>query len=147
MDWRGRPRGEIVLESLQQRTDSHIQIGSCPPALLMVRAECKAMCVRVRDGVGSMIRLLRSGAGGRRALSGVFGVVKEWGKGRSFVEEDKASAVQCRRSSVFSKLLTAFPPLESILVGQLYSTARIASERLVPRPHFECFRHARRPVL
>ena len=105
------------------------------------------MCVGVRDGVRSMIELLRSGAGGRRALSGVFGVVKEWGKGRSFVEQDKASAVQCRRSSVFSKLLTAFPPLESILVGQLYSTAKIASERVVPRPHFECFRHARRPVL
>ena len=94
-----------------------------------------------------MIRLLRSGAGGRRALSGVCGVVKEWGKGRSFVEQDKASAVQCRRSSVFSKLLTAFPPLESIMVGQLYSTAKIASERVVPRPHFECFWHARRPVL
>ncbi len=94
-----------------------------------------------------MIGLLRSGAGGRRVLSGVFGVVKEWGKGRSFVEQDKASAVQCRRSSVFSKLLTAFPPLESILVGQLYSTAKIASERVVPRLHFEYFRRARRPVL
>ena len=94
-----------------------------------------------------MIRLLRSGASGRRALSGVFGVVKEWGKGRSFVEQDKASAVQCRRSSVFSKLLTAFPPLERILVGQLYSTAKIASGRVVPRPHFEHFRHPRRPVL
>jgi conjugative transfer signal peptidase TraF len=94
-----------------------------------------------------MIGPLRFGAGGRRALSGVFGVVREWGKGRSFVEQDKASAVQCRRSSVFSKLLTPFPPLESILVGQLYSTAKIASERVVRRPHFEHFRHARRPVL
>jgi len=94
-----------------------------------------------------MIEVLGFCAGGGRALSGQFGVVKEWGKGRSFVEQDKASAVQCRRSSVFSKLLMAFPPLESILVGQLYSTAKIASERVVPRPHFECFRHARRPVL
>jgi conjugative transfer signal peptidase TraF len=105
------------------------------------------MCVRVRDEVGSMSRLLRPGAGGRRALSGVFGVLKEWGKGRSFVGQDKASAVQCRRSSVFSKLLTPFPPLESILVGQLYSAAKIASERVTSRLHFECFRHARRPVL
>jgi len=105
------------------------------------------MCVRVRDEVGSMIRLLRSGAGGRRGLSAVFGVVKEWGKGRSFVEQDKASAVQCRRSSVFSKLLTPFPPLESILVGQLYSAAKIASERVTSRLHFACFRHARRPAL
>ncbi|MGA9721701.1 MAG: conjugative transfer signal peptidase TraF [Candidatus Binatus sp.] len=113
----------------------------------MVRAECKAMCVRVRDGVGSMIGLLRSGAGGRRALSGAFGVVKEWGKGRSFVEQDKASAVQCRRSSVFSNILTPFPPLESILVGQLYSAAKIALERVSSRLHFECFRQARRPVL
>ena len=94
-----------------------------------------------------MIELQRSRSGGRRVLSDVFGVVKEWGKGRSFVEQDKASAVQCRRSSVFSKLLTAFPPLQSILVGQLYSTAKIASERVVPSLHFECFRHARRPVL
>ena len=105
------------------------------------------MCVGVRDGMRSKIELLRFAVGGRRGLSAVFGVVKEWGKGRSFVEQDKASAVQCRRSSVFSKLLTAFPPLESNQVGQLYSTAKIASERVVPRPHFECFRHARRPVL
>ncbi len=105
------------------------------------------MCVGVWDGMRSMIGLLRFGAGGRRALSAAFGVVKEWGKGRSFVEQDKASAVQCRRSSVFSKLLTTFPPLESILVGQLYSTAKIALEQVVPRLHFECFRHARRAVL
>ena len=105
------------------------------------------MRVGVRDGVRPVIELQRSRTGGRRVLSDVFGVVKEWGKGRSFVEQDKASAVQCRRSSVFSKLLTAFPPLESILVSQLYSTAKIASERVVPRPHFEHFRHARRPVL
>jgi conjugative transfer signal peptidase TraF len=94
-----------------------------------------------------MIELQRSRAGGRSALSGVFGGVKKWGKGRSFVEQDKASAVQCRRSSVFSKLLTAFPPLESILAGQLCSTAKIASEQVVPRPHFGHFRHARRHVL
>jgi type IV secretory pathway protease TraF len=105
------------------------------------------MRVGVPDGVRPMIELQRSRAGGRRVLSGVFGVMKEWGKGRSFVEQDKASAAQCRRSSVFSKLLTAFPPLESILVGRLYSTAKIASERAVPRVHFECFRHARRPIL
>ena len=105
------------------------------------------MFVRVRDGVGSMIGLLRSRPGGRRVLSSVFGVVKEWGKGPSFVEQDKASTVQCRRSSVFSKLLTPFPPLESILIGQLHSTAKIASERVVSRLHFECFRRARRPVL
>jgi conjugative transfer signal peptidase TraF len=104
------------------------------------------MCVGVRDGMRSKIELLRFAVGGRRALSAVFGVVKEWGKGRSFVEQDKASAVQCRRSSVFSKLLTAFPPLESILVGQLYSTAKVASERVVPKVHFERFRRARRPV-
>src|SRR5208282_6900361 len=101
----------------------------------------------VLDGVRPMIELERFRAGGRRALSGVFGMEKEWGKGRSFVEQDKASAVQCRRSSVFSKLLTAFPPLESILVGQLCSTAKIASEQVVPKLHFERFRRARRPEL
>ncbi len=62
-----------------------------------------------------MIDLQRFGAGGRRALSAVFGVVREWGKGRSFVEQDKASAVQCRRSAVFSNIRTAFPPLQGIL--------------------------------
>lgn len=105
------------------------------------------MCVGVRDGMRFKIELLRFAVGGRSGPSAVFGVVKEWGKGRSFVEQDKASAVQCRRSSVFSKLLTAFPPLESILIGQLYSTAKIASERVVPRPHFEHCRHARRLIL
>jgi len=94
-----------------------------------------------------VIELQRFRAGGRRALSCVFGVVKKWGEGRSFVEQDKASAVQCRRSGAFSNILTPFPPLESIPVGQLYSTAKIASERIVPRLHFEYFRRARRPVL
>jgi conjugative transfer signal peptidase TraF len=94
-----------------------------------------------------MIELQRSRAGGRRAVSCVFGAVKKWGEGRSFVEQDKASAVQCRRFAGFSNTLTAFPPLESTLAGQLYSTAKVASERVVPRLHFECFRRARRPVL
>src|SRR5271156_3246430 len=147
MAWTGRPRVEAVLKGLQRRTEWHIQIGCFPAALLMVRAECEVMRVGVRDGVRPMIELQRSRTSGRRVLSDVFGVVKEWGKGRSFVEQDKASAVQCRRSSVFSKLLTAFPPLESILVGQLYSTAKIASERVVQRLHFQCFRQARRPIL
>ena len=47
----------------------------------------------------------------------------------------------------FLQHLTAFPPLESILLGQLHSAAKSASEQVVPRLHFECFRHARRPVL
>jgi conjugative transfer signal peptidase TraF len=94
-----------------------------------------------------MIELQRSRAGGQGDLNAVFGEAEKWGKGCSFVEQDKASAVQCRRSTVFSNVLTAFPPLESILVGQLYSTAKIASERAAPSLHFECFRHARRPIL
>lgn len=93
-----------------------------------------------------MIELQRSRAGGRRVLSGAFGVVKEWGKGRSFVEQDKASAVQCRRSVVFSNIRTAFPPLQSTLVCQLYSAAKMVSERVVPRLHFKGFRHTRRPL-
>ena len=32
------------------------------------------------------------------------------------------------------------------MVGQLYSTAKIASEPVVTTPHFGCFRRARRPV-
>jgi conjugative transfer signal peptidase TraF len=105
------------------------------------------MIVGVGDGMRSKIELLGFAVGGRRALSAVFGVGKEWGKGRSFVEQDKASAVQCRRSSLFSKLLTPFPPLESIPVGQLYSTAKVAPVPIVPRLHFECFRRARRSIL
>jgi len=94
-----------------------------------------------------MIEVQRFPAGGRRALSPEFGVVAKWGKGRSFVEQDKASAVQYRRCAVFSNLLTTFPPLESILVGQLYSTAKSASEPTAPRLHFEGLRQSRRPVL
>jgi len=93
-----------------------------------------------------MIKVRRFGAGGRRALNAVFGVEEKWGKGRSFVEQDKASAVQCRGSAVFSNILTPFPPLESILVGQLHITAKSASERVVTRLQFNGFRHARRPV-
>jgi conjugative transfer signal peptidase TraF len=94
-----------------------------------------------------MIEPQISRAGGRGVLNGVFGGVKKWGKGRSFVEQDKASAVQCRRSVLFSNIRTAFPPLQGIRSEQLYNTAKIASQRVVPRLHFECFWHARRPVL
>ncbi len=105
------------------------------------------MCVGVRDGMQSKIEVLGFAVVGRRALSAVFGVVKEWGKGRSIVEQDNASAVQCRRSVVFSNFRTAFSPLQGIWSGQRHSTAKIASERVVPRLHFECFWHKRRPVL
>jgi conjugative transfer signal peptidase TraF len=105
------------------------------------------MRVGVQAGVQSMIDLQRSRAGGQGDLNAVFGEAEKWGKGRSFVEQDKASAVQCRRSAVFSKLPAPFPLLESILIGQLYSTAKIASERVVSRLHFGCFRRARRPIL
>ena len=113
----------------------------------MVRAEREAMRVGVQAGVQSMIDLQRSRAGGQGALNAVFGEAEKWGKGRSFVEQDKASAVQCRRSVIFSNVLTAFPPLESILVGQLYSTAKSASSRVVQRLHFMRLGHARRPLL
>jgi conjugative transfer signal peptidase TraF len=94
-----------------------------------------------------MIELQRSREGGRSGLSGVFGGVREWGKGCSFVEQDKASAVQCRRSSVFSKLLTAFPPLQSIGSGQRHSAAKSTSLPVLPRLHFKGFRRARRAIL
>src|SRR6202451_2484354 len=122
-------------------------MGWLPRAVRMVRAKREGTDIGVRHRVGFIIEVQTSGGSGRRGLNGVFGMAEKWGKGRSFVEQDKASAVQCRRSAVFSKLLTAFPPLESILVGQLYSAAKIASERVTSRLHFECFRHARRPVL
>ncbi len=80
-------------------------------------------------------------------VNGVFGVAEKWGKGRSFVEQDKASAVQCRRSVVFSNILTAFPPLQAICTGQQHSTAKSTLEQVVPRLHFKGFRHPRRPVL
>src|SRR5579859_6745195 len=133
MGWTGRSRGETVPENLRKRMASRIQIGCFPEVRQMGEEKREAMRVGVSDGVRSVIELQRFRAGGRRALSLVFGVAKKWGKGRSFVEQDKASAVQCRRSGAFSNLLTTFPPLESMLVGQLYSTAKIASERVVPR--------------
>jgi conjugative transfer signal peptidase TraF len=111
----------------------------------MVRAEREAMRVGVQAGVQCMIDLQRSRTGGQAALNAEFGEGEKWGKGRSFVEQDKASAVQCRRSVVFSNIRTAFPPLQSTLVWQLYSAAKIVSERVVPRLHFESFRRARRP--
>lgn len=93
-----------------------------------------------------MSDLQRSLADGRGALNAVFGEAEKWGKGRSFVEQDKASAVQCRSSVVFSNFRTAFPPLQGIWSRQRHSTAKIASERVVPGLHFERFWHARRPV-
>ena len=57
-----------------------------------------------------MIDLQRSRAGGQGALNAVFGEAEKWGKGRSFVEQDKASAVQCRRSAVFSNIPNGLSP-------------------------------------
>lgn len=94
-----------------------------------------------------MIELQRSDGGGRRVLNGAFGMAEKWGRGRSFVEQDKASAVQCRRSAVFSNIVTAFPPLQGIRTGQLYSTAKSALGPAHRRLRFEGFRHARKPVL
>lgn len=94
-----------------------------------------------------MIEVQGFRAGGRRALNAVFGVVEKWGKGRSLVEQDKASAVQCRRSGVFPNILTAFPPIQGTWSDQRRSTAKSTLERVVPRLKFTSFRHARRPVL
>jgi len=94
-----------------------------------------------------MIELQRSRAGGQADLNAVFGEAEKWGKGRSFVEQDKASAVQCRRSLVFSNVRTAFPPLQDISSGQRHSTAKSTSDPVVPRPQFERFRPVRRPLL
>ncbi|MGH7841411.1 MAG: conjugative transfer signal peptidase TraF [Candidatus Binataceae bacterium] len=77
----------------------------------------------------------------------VLGVGNKWGNGRSFVEQDKASAVQCRRSAGFSNIRTAFPPLQGIRIGQLHSTAKSTSEPVAPGLHFKRFRHPHRPIL
>src|SRR5271170_7676365 len=98
----------------------------------MVGEKREAMRLGFPDGMRLMIKLQRFKAGGGVALSALFGVAEKWGKRRSFVEQDKASAVQCRGSVVFSNILTPFPPLESSQPGPLYSAAKIASERAVP---------------
>jgi conjugative transfer signal peptidase TraF len=113
----------------------------------MVRAECEGMRVRVQAGAESMIDLQRSRAGEEGALNAVFGEAEKWGKGRSFVEQDKASAVQCRRSAVFSNTVTAFPPLQSIGSGQRHSAAKTTSEQVIPKVHSKTFGHRHRPVL
>jgi len=73
-------------------------------------------------------------------------VAEKWGEGRSFVEQDKASAVQCRRSVVFSNLLTAFPPLHGTWTGQRHSTAKSTFKRILTKLHLEGFEHARRTI-
>jgi conjugative transfer signal peptidase TraF len=113
----------------------------------MVRAKREGTVVGVLHGVAFMIEVQTSGASGRSGLSGVFGVAEKWGKGRSFVEQDKASAVQCRRSAAFSNTLTAFPPLQSIGSGQRHSAAKSTSEQVIPTVHSKSFRHRRIPVL
>ena len=94
-----------------------------------------------------MIEVQRFGVGRGRALNGFFGEAEKWGKDRSFVEQDKASAVQYRRSAVFSNTPKAFPPLRNIWSGQRHSTAKSAFEQVIPRLHFKSFRHLRRPIL
>src|ERR1700686_2824283 len=101
MGWTGRPREETALESLQERTGSHIQIGCLPEALPVVREKHEAMRLGVQIGVRSMSEWEGTSASERWAVNDVFGTVEKWGKGRSFVEQDKASAVQCRRSAIF----------------------------------------------
>jgi hypothetical protein len=45
----------------------------------------EAMCFGILNGARFMIEVQRFRGAGRRAVSGVFGVVKEWGKRRSSV--------------------------------------------------------------
>jgi len=111
----------------------------------MVREEREAMRVGVQAGVQSMIELQRSRAGGQGALNALLGEAEKWGKGRSFVEQDKASAVQCRRSVVFSNIRTAFPPLQGTSRRQRHSTVKSTLDQVVSRLQFERFRGARRP--
>jgi len=111
----------------------------------MVREEREAMRVGVQAGVQSMIELQRSRAGGQGALNPLLGEAEKWGKGRSFVEQDKASAVQCRRSVVFSNIRTAFPPLQGTSRRQRHSTVKSTLDQVVSRLQFESFRRARRP--
>ena len=113
----------------------------------MVREKPEAMGLRVAEGMRPVIELQRFSGVGQGVLHALFGVAEKWGKGRWFVEQDKASAVQCRGSVVFSNILTPFPPLESVPVGQLHSTAKSVSEPVFSRLHFKCFGGARRAVL
>jgi conjugative transfer signal peptidase TraF len=94
-----------------------------------------------------MIELQRFGAGGRGAPNAVFEGAEKRGEGHSIVEQDKGSAVQYRGSIVFSNIITPFPPLESVLVDQLHSTAKSALKAVVSKVFFERFWHPRRTVL
>src|SRR6266851_6744388 len=120
--------------------DWRIQIRWFGKALAMAEEKREAMCLGILNGVRWVNELQRCLGGRRRMVNGVFGVAEKWGKGRSFVEQDKASAVQCRRSVVFSNILTAFPPLQAICTGQQHSTAKSTLEQVVPRLHFKGFR-------
>src|SRR5690348_12389892 len=147
MHWRGGPGGKTVHGDLQKQTVWCTRIGCFREAPAMVREGREAMRVGVQAGVQSMIELQRSRAGGQGAMNPLFGEAEKWGKGRSFVEQDKASAVQCRRSVVFSNVRTAFPPLQGTRSGQRHSTAKNIFVQVVPRLHFKRFRHTRRPIL
>ena len=72
-----------------------------------------------------MIEVRRFGGSGGRALNGVFGVAEKWGKGRSFVEQDKASAVQCREIRRFLQYPNGLSPTS----GQLEPPAAQYGEK------------------
>jgi conjugative transfer signal peptidase TraF len=94
-----------------------------------------------------MIVPQRFKAGRGVALNAVFGGVKKWVKGRSFVEQDKASAVQCRGSAIYPNILTPFHPPERLLLSQLHSAAKSASQPIVLRLCFGSFRWVRTTIL
>jgi conjugative transfer signal peptidase TraF len=113
----------------------------------MVSDKPDAMGLRVPKRTRPVIELQGFCGGGQGVLNALFGVVGKWGKGRWFVEQDKASAVQCRGSGVFSNILKPFPPLESLPAGELHSTGKSASEPGRSGPYYECFWHPRRTIL
>jgi conjugative transfer signal peptidase TraF len=113
----------------------------------MVRDKPEAKALRVSKRMRSAIELQRSRTGGLAVLSALFRMAEKWGKGRCFLEQDKASAVQCRGSVVFSNVLTPFSPLESFPAGQLHSTAKSASEPVFSRMFFGRFLHPRKTIL
>ena len=73
-------------------------------------------------------------------------VEKKWGKGRSFVEQDKASTVPYRRFAIFCCILTAFPPLRSNRRGLPYRTVKQGSGSVDPKPQFSFRGHAAKVI-
>jgi len=101
----------------------------------------------MRLGMQNPLHSIIESPSGREAAGTEVRMVEKWGKGRSFVVQDKGSAAQCRRSAVFSSQLAPFFPLAGQTSRPLHSAADVSQAAALQEQPFSIPGLARRALM